>query len=65
MKVHLPLADGFGAEVDSEAPLTTENFQASADLQDGHSGVRKIDTTYEANDYELLRGEVDNPNAGE
>jgi hypothetical protein len=55
---------GFG-EVDSEAPLTTDSFQASADLQDGHSGVRKIDTQYEANDYELLRGEVDNPNAGE
>jgi hypothetical protein len=56
---------GCCGEVDSEAPLTTDSFQASADLADGHSGVRKIDTQYEANDYELLRGEVDNPNAGD
>jgi len=58
------MTGGFG-EVDSEAPLTTGTFQATADLQEGHSGVRKIDTEYEANDYELLRGEVNNPNAGE
>ena len=55
---------GFG-EIDSEAPLTTDTFQATADLQDGHSGVRKIDTSYEAVDYELLRGTVNKPNAGD
>jgi hypothetical protein len=58
------MSDGFG-EVDSEAPLTTDNFQAAGDLSEGISGKRKIDTSYEANDYELLWGTVNKPNAGD
>lgn len=34
-------------DMDIEGPLTEANFKASASMEDGHAGVRKIDTTFE------------------
>lgn len=47
-------------EYDSDLPCSTENFQVNADILDGVSGKRPIDTTFENNDYQLLRGEHTN-----
>lgn len=42
-------------DCDCEEPITEENFQAAADLQEGISGRRSmVDTTYENYDKELV-----------
>lgn len=41
-------------DMDIEGPLTEESFQASASLEDGHGGVRKIDTTFENTTTEMI-----------
>lgn len=47
-----------GSDCDIEGPITAENFQAASDLQEGISGRRAIDTTYENDDVDSL---VNNP----
>lgn len=39
---------------DSEGPITEQGFKASASLEEGVSGVRKIDTTYENTDEDMV-----------
>jgi hypothetical protein len=52
-----PMQDIMFEQYDSEGPMSTESFQAKADISDGVSGKHPIDTTFENVDYELLKGE--------
>lgn len=41
-------------DIDGEGPITEQGFQAAADLGEGISGRRAIDTTYENTDEDMV-----------
>ncbi len=51
-------------QYDEEKPITTRGFEDKSDINDGVSGRRKIDSSYENVDYELLKGGVNEYEGG-
>jgi hypothetical protein len=49
-----PIYETYGQN-DAESPLTEENFRAAESLQEGISGRRAIDSTYDAQSEGLVQ----------